>query len=97
VFIWCLPCLLGFVLFFFTFPIDRKIPFWPHLTIYQVFFQWFLFVTPITTAIAIMVFMKRRRLGGIARFTRLLVWVTVTVSLLANAFMLVAIWAAIYF
>ncbi len=60
VFIWCLPCLLGLVVFLFSFPIDRRIPFWPHLTIVEIFFMWFLFVTPITTVIAFVVLMKRR-------------------------------------
>jgi hypothetical protein len=97
VFIWCLPCLLGLVLFFFSFPIDRQIPFWPRLTIVEIFFLWFIFVTPITTVIAFVVFVKRRGLGGIAGFTRLLIWATITVSMLVNVFMLVAMWAAIYY
>jgi hypothetical protein len=97
VFIWCLPSLLSFVFFFFSFPIDRRIPFWPHLTIVEIFLLWFLFVTPITIVIGFVVFMKRRRLGGIASSTRLLIWATQTVSLLVNALILFAIWAAIYF
>src|SRR4029077_17139055 len=88
VFIWCLPCLLGFVLFFLSFPIDRRIPFWPHLMIVDIFFRWFLFVTPFATVIAFVLFLKRSRAGGIDRFTRKLIWVTVAVSLIVNALIL---------
>jgi hypothetical protein len=97
VFIWCQPCLLGCVLFFFSFPIDRRIPLWPHLMIVDIFYLWFLFVTPIATVIAFVMFMKRRRLNAIAKSTRSLIWATLTVSVLVNAFMLFAIWGAIYF
>ena len=31
VFLLCLPALGGFMLFLFSFPIDRQIPFWPRL------------------------------------------------------------------
>jgi hypothetical protein len=55
---WCLPSLLGFLAFLFAFPIDRKIPFWPHLSIAEVFILWFLFITPITTVIAIITLLK---------------------------------------
>lgn len=97
VFTWCLPCLLGSVVFFFSFPIDRRIPFWPHLMIVDIFYLWFLFVTPVATVIAFVVFTKRRRLGVIAKSTKSLIWATVTVSVLVNAFMLFAIWGAIYY
>jgi hypothetical protein len=97
VFIWCLPCLLGSVLFFFSFPIDRRIPFWPHLMIVDIFFRWFLFVTPLATVIAFVLFMRRGQAGGIDRFNRKLIWVTVIISLIVNAVMLFAIWGAIYF
>ena len=89
--------MLGFVLFFFSFPIDRRIPFWPHLMIVDIFFQWFLFVTPLATVIAFVLFMRRRRSGRIDKFNRKLIWVTVTISLIVNALMLFAIWGAIYF
>jgi len=57
----CLPSILGFLAFLFSFPIDRQIPFWPHATIVVIFVQWFLFITPVTTAIAIITLIKRRR------------------------------------
>jgi hypothetical protein len=33
----CAPALLGFALFFVSFPIDRQIPFWPHLNLAELF------------------------------------------------------------
>jgi hypothetical protein len=56
VFAWCLPSLLGLGSFFFSFPIDRTIAFWPRQTIGEIYLQWFLFVTPITTLIAFVLF-----------------------------------------
>ena len=49
------------------------------LMIVDIFYLWFLFVTPVATVIAFVVFMKRSRLGVIAKFTRSLIWATVTV------------------
>lgn len=83
--------------FLFSFPIDRSIPFWPHWTIAEISFLWFIFVAPVATAIAFVVFLKRRRLARIALFRRTLVWTTLTVSLLVNGFMLLALWAAFYY
>jgi hypothetical protein len=97
VFNWCLPCLLGAVLFLFSFPIDRSIPFWPHMMIVEIFFLWFLFVTPPATVIALVVFMKRKRSDAIPTFTKSLIWTTLALSILVNAFMLIGLWAAIYF
>ncbi len=96
IFFWCLPSLVGFVLFLFSFPIDRIIPFWPHWSIAEIFFAWFIFVVPITVVIAFVVFVKRKRAANIALLTRSLVWVTLAVSLLVNLFMLLGAWASTY-
>jgi hypothetical protein len=42
----------GLYALLFSFPLDRKIPFWPHFTIVEIFFLWLPFITPITTVIA---------------------------------------------
>jgi hypothetical protein len=83
---WCLPSLLGFALFLLSFPIDRRLAFWPHLDIAEIFALWFLFVTPVTTVIAIVILVKRRR--RIARFPKVMAWLTIIVSVLANLFVL---------
>jgi hypothetical protein len=85
---WCLPSLLGFVAFLFSFPIDRQIPFWPHQSIAEIFVQWFLFVTPVTTAIAIITLIKRRRAIEMTLGIKLLSWTAVAVSLATNAIVL---------
>ena len=89
--------MLGFVVFLFSFPIYRPFPFWPHWSIAEVFFLWFMLVAPIAIAISIVIFLKRRRAGRIAPLTKVLVWATLTVSLLVNGFMLLGLWAAFYY
>jgi hypothetical protein len=94
---WCLPCLLFFVLFLFSFPIDRKIPFWPRLSLAECFFLWFLFVTPITTTVALIVSIKNRKLPRDGSLVYSLSWAAIIASFLMNLFILFALWAAFYF
>jgi len=94
--VWCLPSLLGFALFLLSFPIDRQIPFWPHLSLADIFTLWFLFIMPITTVIAIAMLIKRGRAGRIAVFLRILAWLVITFSVLANMLILVGMWASTY-
>jgi len=84
----CLPSLLGFLAFLFSFPIDRQIRFWPHETIAEIFVRWFLFITPVTTAIAIITLIKRRRAREMTLWVKLLSWTAVAVSLVINAIVL---------
>ena len=83
VFFCSLPCLLAFVSFLFSFPIDRPIPFWPHWEIAEIFAAWFVTVAPVSTLIAIVVLIKRGR--GSARPPRVIASLTIAVSILANA------------
>src|SRR5438552_9160813 len=46
---WCLPCLLGFLAFLFSFPLDRQISLWPYLSIAEIVVMWFGLITPVTT------------------------------------------------
>lgn len=83
---WCLPALAAFAIFLFSFPIDRQVPFWPHLQIAEIFAMWFVFVTPATTVAAIvLLIMRRRRTTALPKSVG---WLAVTVSVLANAFIL---------
>jgi hypothetical protein len=84
----CLPSLLGFLAFLFSFPIDRQIRFWPHETIAEIFVQWFLFITPVTTTIAIIRLIKRRRAKEMSLRVKLLSWTAAAVSLVINAIVL---------
>lgn len=83
---WCFPALVAFALFLASFPIGRQIPFWPHLQIAEIFAMWFVFVTPATTIAAIVLLIMRRR--GTNTLPKLIGWLAVTMSLLANAFVL---------
>ena len=89
----CLPCLLAFALFFFSFPIDRKIPFWPHLNLAELYSLWFLFVTPISTLVAFIVLIRRRWMGA----SSILTWVLVILSVVVNALVLFGLYAAFAF
>jgi hypothetical protein len=81
-----LPSLIAFVLFLLSFPIYRPIPFWPHWEVAEAFAAWFVAVTPVSTLIAIVVLIKRRR--GAARLPRVVAWLTIAVSVLANVLVL---------
>jgi hypothetical protein len=94
--VWCLPSLLGFALFLLSFPIDRQIRFWPFLSLADIFALWFLLITPVTTVIAIVMLIKRGRSGRIAVFIRVLAWLMITFSVLANVLILLGMWASTY-
>ena len=93
---WCLPSLLGFVAFLLAFPIDRRIPFWPHLNLAEIFTLWFLSIAPIATIIAIVAVMKRKRTGGAPPSVKIFAWTAIAVSLTLNVFVLLGMWASTY-
>src|ERR1700687_2641767 len=74
---WCLPALLGFLAFLIAFPIDRRIPQWFPVNFAELFALWFLFVTPVTTVIAIATLLKRKRSGRLSPFIKLLTWTAI--------------------
>jgi hypothetical protein len=88
----CLPCLLAFAIFLLSFPIDRKIPLWPHLSLAELYSLWFLFVTPISTLVAVIALI-RHRVGG----SKIFAWVLVIASVVVNAFVLFGLYAAFAF
>jgi len=94
---WCLPVLLGFVVFLIAFPIDRKIPFWPHWSLAEVFGAWFLFVTPPATVVAIVTYRRHARLGHISSTPKWLLLVAMTVAILLNLLLLFGLYAAATF
>jgi hypothetical protein len=79
----CVPCLLGFALFICSFPIDRKISFWPRLSLAELYIRWFLFVAPISTLIALIVLIRRR-----VEKVKILAWVLVIASIVVNLLVL---------
>ncbi|MGB6882921.1 MAG: hypothetical protein WBE10_02605 [Candidatus Acidiferrum sp.] len=93
---WCLQTLLGFLTFLFAFPIDRRIPFWPHLNLAEILALWFLFITPVTTVFAIVTLMKHKRTQRLPVFGKLLVWTAIAASVVVNLFVLVGMWASTY-
>jgi hypothetical protein len=94
---WCVPCFVGFLTFLFAFPIDRHVSHWFPLNVAELFTLWFLFVTPVTTVIAIVTWLKRTRTGRTSPFVKLLVWTAIGASLALNGFVLLGMWAAFAF
>jgi len=93
---WCLPVLSGFLAFLFAFPIDRRIPRWLPLNLSEISALWFLFVTPVTTVIAIVTFVKHSRRVRMKISTKLFTWATIAVSLIVNTLVLLGLWASTY-
>lgn len=93
---WFLPSVVGFVLFLFSFPNGRPISFWPHWSLAEIFYFWFLFVTPVTTVVGLIAFIKRRRSGHFGKVSAFISVSLLVVSVLANLFMLLAMWAETY-
>ena len=93
---WCSPALLGFVACLFAFPIERRIPHWFPLNFAEIFTLWFLFVTPVTTMLAIVGVIKHRRTAPMAAVATLLTWAAIGASLIVNALILVGMWASTY-
>jgi hypothetical protein len=92
----CLPALLGFLAFLLAFPIDRRIPHLFPLNFAEIFTLWFLFITPVTTVIAIVTLIKRNGTGGMPLRATLLTWTAIVVSLAVNALVLLGMWASTY-
>ena len=88
--------MLGFLAFLFAFPIDRRIPHWFPLNFAELFTLWFLFITPVTTIIAIVTLVRRKPIGRKALLAKLLTWTAVMVSLVVNALVLLGMWASTY-
>lgn len=97
VLVWCLPSLGGFAGFLASFPIDRQISFWPHLNLAEIFGSWFLFITPIACAVAIVKFIGQARRSHASRVSKSLLLVAITVSILVNLFVLFGLYAAATF
>jgi len=95
-FLCCLPSLLGLLVFLLAFPIDRRIPHWFPLNLAEVFTLWFLFITPVTTVIAIVTLVKHTAKTPAILFTKLVTWMAVVISSLTNALVLLGMWASTY-
>ena len=97
VLVWCLPSLGGFAGFLASFPIDRQISFWPHLNLAEIFGSWFLFVTPIACAVAIVKLIRHLRERNASRISKSFLLLAITVSVLVNLFVLFGLYAAATF
>jgi len=93
---WCLPSLLGFLAFSVAFPIDCYIPHWFPVNLAVLFTLWCLFVTPVSTVIAIATLLKRNRICRMSPFIKLLAWAAISGSIVLNALFLLAGWASTY-
>lgn len=83
-------------MFIFAFPIDRRIPYWFPLNIAELFALWFLFIAPVTTIIATVTLIKRKRTGPMEPLATFLSWIAIAASLVLNALILLGLWASTY-
>jgi hypothetical protein len=97
VFTWCLPTLLGITAFLISFPIDRQIPFLPHVNIAEAFCAWFLLVTPAATTVGVVKLIRGSRLGQITTTAKWLLLAVITIAVLLNVFLLFGLYAAANF
>src|SRR5882762_3352610 len=95
VIMWCLPSLIGFPLFLLSFPIDRAIG-WRQVNVAEVFLFWFLLIAPVGIIIASVNLIRARKRGVFATPVAVLAWTVITISVLANLFMLLGLWASTY-
>lgn len=91
---WNLFVLVSFSVFLVSFPIDREIPFWPHLNLAEIFALWFLFVTPIAVVMSFVKFVKYARSGRRRRLSKSLVLASTVLATLANLLVLFGLGAA---
>lgn len=91
----CLPSLLGFLLFLFSFPIDRVLG-WTRVNVAEIFLFWFLAIAPIGIVIASLKLIRARRCKSFSARLTILAWTVITISVLANVFMLLGMWASTY-
>lgn len=94
---WCLPTLLGVAAFLISFPIDRRIPFLPHLSIAEAFCAWFLLVTPAATTTGVVKLTRGSRLGQITTTAKWLLLTVIAIAVLLNVFLLFGLYAAANF
>jgi hypothetical protein len=86
---WCLPSLLGLGLLLLSLSLAEKTVLSGPL--YNSCFVWFLFVAPVTTLIAVLVFVRRKRTGRIAILPTLLACAVLFASTLADLFALLGL------
>jgi hypothetical protein len=93
---WCVPTLCAFAAFLASSPIDRRIAFWPHRSLAEIFGGWFLFVTPIFSTIAIVKFTGYVR-GNATKTLKFSLLFVIAVTVLVNLFVLFGLFAAAEF
>jgi len=82
------------LLFVFLFPISRALPVWPHITIGEGFFYWFLTITPITIIVAITRAMRCSRKRQLQLGVKVAAWGLIVLSIILNGVVVVELLAA---
>src|SRR5262245_22615701 len=97
VIVWSLPSLLSVLLFAFMFPIGQTLYAWPHTTIAEVFFYWFLTITPLTTIVAVLRIVRYSRRKQLEAGLKALAWGLIGLSIMLNGVVLIGLAAAFYY
>src|SRR5690349_7658758 len=95
--IWSFPALASVLLFVCFFPIGGAVPVWPHTTIAEGFFYWFLTITPTTTVMAVLRIVRYSRRRQLQVWLKALGWGLIALSAMLNGVVLVGLAAAFYY
>jgi hypothetical protein len=93
--LWCIPSLLGFLVFLIVFLVVDHNLFWTHRNIAEGLFYWCLTIAPATTIIA-MKRLKRRSLRKIPALSKAIAWGAIVLSIFLNGFALAGLGVAFY-
>src|SRR5690348_792986 len=97
VIIWSLPSLLSVLLFAFMFPIRHEFYAWPHTAVAEVFFYWFITITPLTTIVAVIRIMRYSRRKQLQAGLKALAWGLIGLSIMLNGVVLIGLATAFYY
>src|SRR5882757_8831719 len=97
VIVWSLPSLLSVLLFTCTFPIGRQLMVWQHQTIAEIFFYWFLTISPITTIVAMIRVTRYSRRKQLQTRLQVIAWALIVLSVTLNGVVLVGLLTAFYY
>jgi Mn2+/Fe2+ NRAMP family transporter len=91
----CSPTVLGFVVFLFSFPLDRPLPF-SRLSVFDALFLWS-FVAPMFTIAAMIAASRRRFRESTPVRTKIGAWTIIIFAVCLNVFLITGFLAAAYY
>ena len=93
----CSPTLVGLIVFIFSFPLRRHLPLSSNWTYSDVFFIWCVLIAPLSTIGAIALFFSREYRHRQNLFGKIFGVLLLVATVVVNAYLAYAMWAAVYF